>query len=148
MRLAILIIILVLVLAGFYYWRVRTLQATTYLDIGDKVTYEIEIRDDMIGMARGLSGRESLAEKQGMLFVYSRPQKPLFWMKDMNFPLDFVWIRDFQIVELSENIPHPAINDGKTYSLKPSEQADMVLEINAGNIARYNLEVGDIISIN
>lgn len=143
----IIIIVFVFAIAGLYFWRYNTLSAPRALSIADKVEYSIEIRDEPLGMARGLSGRESLEEDAGMLFVYSRPERPLFWMKDMNFRLDFVWIREFKIVELSENIPHPAENDGKTYRLRPSEPADMVLEINAGDIEKHQIKVGGEIKI-
>ncbi|MFN3487243.1 MAG: nucleotide-binding domain containing protein, partial [Planctomycetota bacterium] len=42
--------------------------------------------------AQGLSGRDSLAEDAGMLFVLEREHVPSFWMKGMRFPLDFVWV--------------------------------------------------------
>src|SRR3989344_573955 len=41
---------------------------------------------------QGLSGRENLKEEEGMLFVFDYPDKYSFWMKDMNFPIDMIWI--------------------------------------------------------
>ena len=42
--------------------------------------------------AQGLSGRESLAADAGMLFVFEAERRPGFWMREMQFPLDFIWI--------------------------------------------------------
>lgn len=117
------------------------------VSIKDKVDYTVDIRDEAFGMAKGLSGRESLPEKEGMLFVYSAPQKPVFWMKNMNFPLDFIWIRDFRVTELSENIPHPAANNGQVYRLNPRQPVDMILEVNAGDIHKYAIDIGDSIAV-
>ncbi len=147
MKILIIMVIVVLGIAGMYYWRSLTLKSDRVLSIEDKVDYYIEIKDEPVGMARGLSGREQLEENQGMLFVYPRPEKPLFWMKDMNFSLDFVWINDFKVVGLSENIPHPEANNGETYRLRPENPANMVLEINAGEIAKNGLKIGDSIKI-
>jgi uncharacterized membrane protein (UPF0127 family) len=117
------------------------------LSIAEKVSYFIEVRDEPFGQARGLSGRSSLADDQAMLFVYDTPATLSFWMKDMNFPLDFVWIRDFTVVAVNENIPHPAANGGETYRLASPVPADMVLEINAGQIEYYGIEIGDEVDL-
>ena len=67
----------------------------------------VEIRDDTNGRNLGLSGRSSLAENEGMLFIFDTPAVYEFWMKDMNFPLDFIWINNGLVVDLSEHIPPP-----------------------------------------
>jgi len=38
--------------------------------------------------ARGLMHREGIAEGHGMLFVYQRPERLSFWMKNVDFPID------------------------------------------------------------
>ena len=55
--------------------------------------------------SRGLAGRENLAEGEGMMFVFDQPGQYGFWMKGMKFPLDFVWIADNKVVEITEDIP-------------------------------------------
>lgn len=51
-----------------------------------------EIADTEEERSKGLSGRESLAEDEGLLFVFEEPGLYGFWMKDMNFAIDIIWI--------------------------------------------------------
>ena len=43
---------------------------------------------------QGLSGRGVLKDNEGMLFVFNHPGEYRFWMKDMNFPIDIVWMNE------------------------------------------------------
>ncbi|MBU4141500.1 DUF192 domain-containing protein, partial [Patescibacteria group bacterium] len=61
------------------------------IKIGGKII-KVEIADMPEKQAKGLSGRKFLAENHGMLFVFTSPDHYSFWMKDMNFSLDFIWI--------------------------------------------------------
>jgi len=74
-----------------------------------------------------------------MLFIFPKPGRPNFWMKDMNFPLDFIWISGGQVVQLSTNIPatQPPV------TLTPDQPIDQVLEVNAGFIDKYGIKVGN-----
>jgi uncharacterized membrane protein (UPF0127 family) len=51
-----------------------------------------EIADTSSLREQGLSGRRSLADGRGMLFVFNTAAQHGFWMKDMNFSIDIVWI--------------------------------------------------------
>ena len=42
--------------------------------------------------SKGLAIKDSLNENEGMLFIFESPQKYSFWMKDMKFPIDIIWI--------------------------------------------------------
>ena len=55
-------------------------------------TFTVELAITTSTQARGLSGRQSLADGAGMLFPFTRPGVQSFWMKDMNFPIDIIWI--------------------------------------------------------
>lgn len=91
--------------------------------------------------ARGLSGRASLSEDRGMLFQFSVPSRPSFWMKGMQFPLDILWIRDGVVIGVAENLPSD--NSEMPAIYQSSEQIDAVLEINAGLIEKLNIKIGD-----
>ena len=58
------------------------------MKIGETV-FEVETADTDEERARGLSGRISLPENQGLLFDFVVPSRPGFWMKEMNFPIHF-----------------------------------------------------------
>jgi len=45
-----------------------------------------------------LGGRLWLSAHQGMLFVYQTPARQCFWMKDMLFPIDIIWVNAQQTV--------------------------------------------------
>src|ERR671923_23790 len=42
--------------------------------------------------SKGLAIKDSLNETEGMLFVFSEPRQYVFWMKDMKFPIDIIWL--------------------------------------------------------
>lgn len=92
----------------------------------------------------GLSNRASLSPDHGMLFLMGEPAYHGFWMKGMRFPLDFIWINEKTIVDLTENVPIP-VGDEQPMSLKPTVPADKVLEVNAGLIKETGIQVGDVV---
>lgn len=96
-------------------------------------------------MKRGLAGRTSLAENEGMLFVYDYDIMPRFWMKDMLIPIDIIWLKDNMIVGIEKNILPTNNENLDVYS--PQVFVNSVLEVNAGFSDKYNLKIGDIIDI-
>jgi len=93
---------------------------------------------------QGLSGRPSLASDRGVLFVFNQPGRYPFWMKDMSFPLDILWINQGKIVDLVKDFPAPKPGEWPA-TFTPAFEADRVLEINAGLSNRLNLKVGSLI---
>lgn len=91
---------------------------------------------------RGLGGRRNLAPNRGMLFVYDHPEQFEFWMKDMRFPLDFIWISGKTIVDITRNVPSP-LEGERPAAVKPAVAVDKVLEVNAGIVDRLGIQVGD-----
>lgn len=90
--------------------------------------------------AQGLSGRESLSEGEGMLFVFEKVGKYFFWMKDMNFAIDIIWIgEDMKIVYIKKDA-RPE-NFLETYG--PDVDIKYVLEVVSGFADKNNLKVGD-----
>ncbi len=115
-----------------------------YLSIGSNI-FEVEIANTPQKRAIGLSEKETINQNEGMLFVFDKSHLPLFWMKDMKFPLDFVWIKDNEVVQISENIP--VLTNGTISTITPTTEIDSVLEINAGMTKKYNIIIGDKTSI-
>lgn len=89
------------------------------------LSYRAEVSRDTATRARGLSGRESLCQSCAMLFVFPTPGRQSFWMKDMQFPLDILWISDGVIVYKESDVS-PTSKE----ILSPEVISDMVLEIN------------------
>ncbi len=107
------------------------------------VTAEIAATDKE--KKKGLSERESLPISEGMFFVYDRMAIYTFWMKDVQFPIDIIWIdEDKKIVYIAQNAqPEPDKNDGELKRYRPSGESQYILEINAGLAAANGLAIGD-----
>jgi len=96
---------------------------------------------------KGLSGRASLPKNQAMYFVFDHPDYYAFWMKDMEFPLDIIYIHNNTVVTIYQNLQAPK-KDATTWQIiKPSEPADGVLEINAGLASQYQIQKGDSVNL-
>jgi hypothetical protein len=100
---------------------------------------DAEVAETRAQKTQGLSDRTTLPEGTGMWFPYPDARRRSFWMRDMHFPLDFVWVRDGTIVALNENVS-PAAGEGT--KVQPKEPIDAVLEVPGGTIARWGWTVG------
>jgi len=113
--------------------------ATTTIKFGDK-TYNFQIADTPAKQELGLSGRENLQPREGMLFTYNKPSEGLcFWMKDMRFSLDIIWLDSQKRIVHIEPSLAPA-----TYpnTFCPGTAAQYVVEINAGRSRDLGLQTG------
>lgn len=157
----ILSIIVVAAIAGTLIWtRLNkgsevTFQATTdqsspimaIVEVNE-IKYSVEIADNPERHGLGLSFRDNLAAGQGMLFLFSQPSRPSFWMREMKFPLDFVWINEQnKVIEVTRNVPVPKANikeeDLPLYT--PKGNIIYVLEVNAGEASA--IKPGDSVKI-
>lgn len=94
---------------------------------------------------RGLSGRDSIGINEGMYFIFDQPGSYSFWMKDMKFPIDLVWIADGKIVGFEENMPPADLNtpDSELKNYLPPEPVNRVLELHAGRAMLLKASVGE-----
>ena len=108
-------------------------------------TWPVELALTGEEQAQGLSGRAELAAGSGMLFVWNQESRRAFWMPDMNFPLDLVWLNgECAVVQITAAAPPQA--PGQSRADLPRYTVDgvqYVLEINAGEAARRGINVGD-----
>ncbi|HEV7702008.1 MAG TPA: DUF192 domain-containing protein [Candidatus Paceibacterota bacterium] len=89
---------------------------------------------------QGLSGRISLKEDEGMLFIFEKPATYVFWMKDMNFPIDMIWLgEDLRVVYIKRDA-RPELYP-EAYS--PERDAKYVLEVVSGFSDKNNIKEGD-----
>lgn len=95
----------------------------------------------------GLSGKTSLPQDEGMLFTFDKPDFYAFWMKEMKFPIDIIFIKENKIVTIHPNVQPPASKEENPPIYKPEEPADTVLEINAGLSQKNNFKKGDQVTI-
>lgn len=97
---------------------------------------------------KGLSGRNSLPLNQGMLFVFEKKGPYQFWMKDMKFAIDIIWIdENKKIVDIIADVPpEPGTSDKKLRKYSSRSDALYVLEVNAGLSVLHELGIGDQIN--
>ncbi len=97
----------------------------------------------------GLSNRNSLAQDQGMLFVFERKDYYQFWMKNMKFPIDMIYINDNKVVYVFDDVKPPTItkNVAGMTIYRPNDPANFVLEVNSGIAKKYNIKPGTTINL-
>ncbi len=89
---------------------------------------------------QGLSERASMPLDQGMLFVFAKKDSYAFWMPNMQFDLDIVWLNGDRVVDRARLLA-PQANE-KPAQYTPHEPADRVLEVRAGQADVYGLQLG------
>ena len=108
-------------------------------------TFAIEVADDATERAQGLSDRESLPADAGMWFTYVNAHQPSFWMRNMRFPIDIIWVDpNFSVVDITHEAPAPP-EDAELSQLPmytPNAPIQYVLEINAGLARALKIEPG------
>jgi uncharacterized membrane protein (UPF0127 family) len=119
--------------------------STTEVVINQK-KFHAEVAKTQGDIEQGLSGRDSLPEGNGMLFVFDKPGYYPFWMREMKFPLDMIFLYQNKIVAVYPNVPPMKPNEnGPQYG--GDTKIDRVLEINAGLAQKYSFEKGDSIKV-
>jgi hypothetical protein len=114
----------------------------------DKTRVRVEIADTDAKRQRGLMFRTSLAENEGMIFLFDEPGFYPFWMKNTLIPLDMLWLdrsgRVVSIVHLAQPCkadPCPTI---------PPDEGTMgvyVVEVQGGFARKHGVKVGDVLTL-
>ena len=102
---------------------------------------KLELADTNESRALGLGRRDWLAPDAGMLFIFSDYQVRNFWMKEMRFPLDIIWLKDNQIVGFVQNVPAPTSHQLIIY--QSDQPVNYVLELKAGWLEKNQVQAGD-----
>ncbi len=104
-------------------------------------TLTLEIQRTPIELARGLQGHAPLAENEGMLFIFPEPKVAHFWMKDVTFPIDIVFLDDQRRV-LNVAVKAPPCRSVPCVTFDSIGRASYVLELRAGWSLRYGVKPG------
>jgi hypothetical protein len=103
-------------------------------------TLKVDLATTPQAQAQGLSGRKNLASDAGMLFIFPTPDKYYFWMKDMNFSIDMIWLNEnLQVIYIEKNADPASYPD----TFGPNQNSKYVLEVSSGFSDKNNLKVGD-----
>jgi len=114
----------------------------------DGVYVDAEIADSVLERSKGLMFRDdTLGEKEGMFFVFEKEGYHKFWMKNMNFSIDIIWIdENMSVVHIEQNVS--PCNDGDCPLYTSSKPAKYVLEVKANFTQKNNIKVNDRVYIN
>lgn len=120
------------------------------LSLGER-SFSVSVADTAAEQIRGLSGRSRLGADEGMLFVFPRSERHGFWMKEMVFPIDIMWLNDGEpqtdaegrrrlvVVDIKENVLPETFPE----VFYPREKAQYALEAKAGTVRGSDIRVGD-----
>ena len=108
-----------------------------------------EIADTFEKRSKGLSGRDNLANDSAMVFVFNTENYYSFWMPDMNFPIDIVWLdSEYKVVDVAKNVePMPELEQKNLPMYVNKEPAMYAVEFNAGFFDLNNLALGQKIKL-
>ena len=119
-----------------------------WIQAGDRVCFEkncvnVEVVSTPEAMRKGLQGQTTLGANAGMLFVFAKPDRQLFWMKETLIPLDIIWMnQERRIVHIRPNAQPCRAEPCETFG-SVSRDAIYVLEVNAGYCAKHGLKKGN-----
>jgi uncharacterized protein len=123
----------------------------------DGTAVTVELATTPAAQQRGLMFRKSLAEREGMLFVFDTSDFRAFWMQNCLIPLDIIWVDEAStIVSIAESVPpckmpgcDPpcASNDCPQYPPRTGTKSKYVVEVQAGFAKAHKLAVGQKIKI-
>jgi uncharacterized membrane protein (UPF0127 family) len=119
--------------------------ATASVKIGS-VNIPAEVARTSAEVQKGLSGRLSLDQDKGMLFMFAKADIYSFWMPDMHFPLDIIWISSAKkVVGISADVSNE-FDPANPKFYRPPSPAQYVLEVNAGFAAKNGIKIGNSVT--
>jgi uncharacterized protein len=122
-------------------WLSSSSTYSSTVELNGKI-FHVEVADTKALTERGLSGKKFILNNQGMFFVFQKPDTYGFWMKDMHFPIDILWLdADYKIVHIEKYVhqgTYPKI-------FTPTVPALYVLEILEGQADAVKAKIGDTV---
>lgn len=108
------------------------------------IGYSVEVVDGVLSRTIGLMYRRSLPANSGMLFLYKNEQNVVFWMKNVFFSLDIIFIDNSgRIIKICSN----TIPNDPAFIHSPAPIIG-VLELHGGTAKRAHIKVGDFVLLN
>lgn len=132
---------MVLILVGlFISFTVTAFKPTTEVRLGTGV-YALWLATTNADRTQGLSDVKSIDPNGGLLMDFGQDGQHGIWMKNMNFPLDIIWLDKFQhVIYIVKNAPPE--NPASTV-FAPKDPARYVIELPAGSVSQAGIKIGD-----
>jgi uncharacterized membrane protein (UPF0127 family) len=109
--------------------------------------YRLEVVRTDAAREQGLSNRPALLPGTGMRFVFETPDRYTFWMKNMRFPIDIVFLQEGTIVNIANNLPYPKTAAETPASVRPPQPFTEAIELPAGDADKLGLKIGQLIEV-
>lgn len=138
-----LILVTAIVFLNYNYQNKKTPQVTINNHIFNLAIAKTDTEKEI-----GLSKYKNIPQNFGMLFPFGKPDYYSFWMKNMKFTIDIIFIRNNKIVTIFKNASPPKSNNELLPIYRSQNLSDTVLEINAGLSDKYNFKTGDLVKLN
>ena len=140
-----LIIGVVIIIGSFYLFLQRPAlakyQGLSLIQIGDSIVL-VEIANTPEARTQGLSGREAIRDNTGMFFVFETPAQYGFWMKDMRFAIDIIWIDEtLHVIGIEREVSPETFPQ----IFKPVRLAKYVLELPAEFSEKHHIDIGHVV---
>jgi hypothetical protein len=118
------------------------LAAVTFHSGNGDTTLRVEVARTPAERAKGLMNRASLPADQGMIFVWDKPTRTGFWMKDTDIPLSIAFISgDGVVVDLQDM-------QAQTEDIhQPARDFQYAVEANLGYFAAHGVKAGDKVDV-
>lgn len=137
-------LILIAIVAVVLLGMPKDTRETVSVRAGDE-TYKLWVANTDESLAKGLSGVPSLRSDQGLFMEFPSEDDWGIWMKDMEVPLDIIWVNaQFEIVHVVESVS-PEI--GTTQTFRAPVSSKYVLELSSGSAARAAIQIGQTIKV-
>ncbi len=137
--------VVVVVIAAAASFMLTHFQPRTEVRLSSGV-FQLRLAADELSREKGLSGVESLTSNDGLLMIFDTDDKWAIWMKDMNIPLDIIWLDSSKKVIYIVKNAEPELSTDKVFT--PAEKARYVIELSAGATQKYGIKLGDQASFN
>ena len=144
--LAIFLVLFGLGFIGLKLWQFKW--GETIITLDEKTELSVLVARNQYQWHRGLGGRESLEEFDGMLFIFPEAAQHGMVMRDMQFPIDILWIANGEIIDMVTDVqPEPHLPEEDLARYYPRYDATAVLELPAGQAKSYGVVLGDPVKL-
>ena len=144
MRRNLILLLIVIVGGAVVFFSIPVTEPGAYVQVNG-IRVNVEIADNFEERAKGLMFRDRLPETAGMLFVFENEGNYPFWMMNMKFDLDMIWIdSNSKVVYIAKDVSPCGIS---CKAVDPNSNAKYVLEVDAGFADKYGIVEGSLVRI-
>lgn len=119
--------------------------STTYVTLGDGI-FQASLATKPHDRSKGLSGVDYLSKEDALLIVFPNESDWGIWMKDMNIPIDIVWLdKDKKVIYV---VTDASPDNSNNIIYKPKTPAKYVIELSAGTVKEKSIKINSIASFN